>query len=56
MDAGGFAAWTKLGFCDGATKPGEIAQGPTQFTATDLTPGHRVFSVPGTDAMGTAQG
>jgi len=55
VDAGGFPNWQKLEFYDGATELGQITQGPTQFTATKLTPGYHVFSVLGTDAAGTVR-
>jgi hypothetical protein len=55
VDAGRFPNWTKLEFFDGARKLGEVTQGPTQFTATNLTPGYHVFSVRGTDAAGTVR-
>lgn len=50
VDASRFPNWKKLAFYDGATKLGEITQGPPQFTAKDLKPGFHAFSVLGTDA------
>lgn len=55
VDASRFPNWKKLEFYDGAKKLAEITQGPTQFTAKNLTPGYHVFSVLATDAHGTVR-
>ena len=55
VNAREFPDWKKLVFHDGAKKLAEITQGPTQFTATNLTPGYHVFSVLGTDAQETVR-
>ena len=52
VDASKFPNWKTMAFYDGARKLVEITQGPTQFTAKNLTPGYHVFSVLGTDAAG----
>ena len=39
----------------GAKKLGTVTAAPTQFTATNLTPGYHVFSVLGTDAAGAVR-
>ena len=52
VDAGKLPNWKKLEFYDGAKKLGEVTQGPTQFTATNLTPGYHVFSVLAMDDQG----
>lgn len=46
------AGWKKLEFYDGARKLGEIASGPSQFTAKNLSIGLHAFSVLGTDVAG----
>jgi hypothetical protein len=53
VDASKFPHWKTMAFYDGAKKLAEITQGPTQFTATNLTPGYHVFSVLAEDAQGT---
>lgn len=55
VDASQFPNWQKLEFYDGAKKLGTVTAAPTQFTATNLTPGYHVFSVLGTDAAGTVR-
>lgn len=55
VDASKFPNWEKLGFYDGAKRLGEVTEGPTRLTATNLTPGYHVFSVLGTDAAGTVR-
>jgi hypothetical protein len=55
VDASKCPDWTKLEFHDGAKLLGTITSGPTQFTATNLTPGFHTFSVLGTDASGNVQ-
>jgi hypothetical protein len=52
VDASKFPNWKKLEFYDGAKNLGRVTAAPTQFTATNLTPGYHVFSVLGTDAGG----
>jgi hypothetical protein len=52
VDASKFPNWKQLEFYDGAKKLGTVTAAPTQFTATNLTPGYHVFSVLGTDAVG----
>jgi hypothetical protein len=52
VDASKFLDWKKLELYDEATKLGTVTAAPTQFTATNLTPGYHVFSVLGTDAHG----
>lgn len=52
VDATKFPGWKKLVFYDDAKELGEITQGLTQFTATNLAAGYHVFSVLGTDAGG----
>jgi hypothetical protein len=53
VDASKFPNWKQLEFYDGAKKLGTVTAAPAQFTATNLTPGYHVFSVLGTDAVGT---
>jgi hypothetical protein len=55
VDASKFPDWKTMAFYDGAKKLAEITQGPTQFTATNLTPGYHVFSVLATDGHGTVR-
>ncbi len=55
VDAGNFPDWKTMAFYDGAKKLAEITRGPTQFTATNLTPGYHVFSVLATDGDGTVR-
>lgn len=55
VDAGKFPNWKKLEFYDGAKKLGTVTAAPTQCTAKNLTPGYHVFSVLGTDAVGTVR-
>jgi hypothetical protein len=55
VDAGKFPNWKTMAFYDGAQKLGTVTTAPTQFTATNLTPGYHVFSVLGTDAQGTVR-
>jgi hypothetical protein len=55
VDASKFPNWKKMAFYDGAKKLGEITQGPTQLTATNLTPGYHVFSVLATDDHGNVR-
>lgn len=52
VDASKFPGWKKLEFYDGAKLLGAVTSGPTQFKATNLTPGFHTFSVLGTDAAG----
>lgn len=52
VDASKFPDWKKLEFYDGAKLLGTITSGPTQFKATNLTPGFHTFSVLGTDSSG----
>ena len=53
VDDSKFAGWTKLELYDGATKVGELATGPAEFTEKDLKAGYHAFSVLGTDGKGT---
>lgn len=55
VDASKFPNWKTMAFYDGAKKLAEITQGPTRFTATNLTPGYHVFSVLATDGQGTVR-
>jgi predicted esterase len=55
VDASKFPNWKTMAFYDGAKKLAEITRGPTQFTATNLTPGYHVFSVLATDGQGTVR-
>jgi hypothetical protein len=55
VDASKFPNWKTMAFYDGARKLAEITQGPTRFTATNLTPGYHVFSVLATDANGNVR-
>jgi hypothetical protein len=48
-----FAGWKKLELYDGATKVGELATGPAEFTVKGLKAGYHAFSVLGTDGKGT---
>ncbi len=40
---------------NGAKQLGAVTSGPTQFKATNLTPGFHTFSVLGTDASGNVR-
>jgi hypothetical protein len=55
VDASRFPNWRKLELYDGAKKLGTVTAAPAQFTATNLTPGYHVFSVLGTDAVGSVR-
>ena len=55
VDASKFPNWKTMAFYDGAKKLAEITQGPTQFTATNLTPGYHVFSALATDGQGNVR-
>ncbi len=55
VDASKFANWKTMVFYDGAKKLAEITQGPTRFTATNLTPGYHVVSVLATDGQGNVR-
>jgi len=55
VDPSKFPNWKMMAFYDGAKKLAEITQGPSQFTATNLTPGYHVFSVLATDAQGNVR-
>src|SRR5262249_53683110 len=55
VDDSKFAGWKKLKLYDGATKVGELAKGPAQFTVKDLKAGYHAFSVLGTDGKGTTR-
>jgi hypothetical protein len=52
VDDSKFAGWKKLELYDGATKLGDLAKGPAQFTVKDLKAGYHAFSVLGTDGKG----
>ncbi|MBI5831477.1 MAG: hypothetical protein HZB16_04095 [Armatimonadetes bacterium] len=54
-DASRFPNWRTIEFYDGARRLGEVTAGPIQVTAPKLTPGYHVFSVLGTDAVGTVR-
>src|SRR5262249_47457680 len=53
VDDSRFTGWKKLELYDGATKLGELAKGPAEFTVRDLKTGYHAFSVLGTDGKGT---
>jgi predicted esterase len=55
VDDSRFAGWKKLELYDGATKVGELAKGPAEFTLKDLKAGYHAFSVLGTDGKGTVR-
>jgi hypothetical protein len=55
VDVSKFPNWKQLEFFDGAKKLGMITSAPAQFVATNLTSGYHVFSVLGTDAVGTVR-
>jgi len=55
VDDSRFTGWKKLELYDGATKLGELAKGPAQFTAKDLKVGYHAFSVLGTDGKGNVR-
>jgi hypothetical protein len=55
VDDSKFSGWKKLELYDGATKLGELAKGPAQFTAKDLKVGYHAFSVLGTDGKGNVR-
>jgi hypothetical protein len=52
VDDSRFAGWKKLELYDGATKVGELARGPAEFTVKGLKAGYHAFSVLGTDGNG----
>lgn len=52
VDDSKFAGWAKLQLYDGATKLGELTQGPAKFTVKDLKAGYHAYSVLGTDSKG----
>jgi hypothetical protein len=52
VDDSRFAGWKKLELYDGATKVGELAKGPAEFTVKGLKAGYHAFSVLGTDGKG----
>jgi hypothetical protein len=53
VDDSRFAGRKKLELFDGATKVGELADGPARFTVKGLKAGYHAFSVLGTDDKGT---
>lgn len=55
VDASSLPGWKKLEFYDGAKLLGTVTSRPTQFKATNLTPGFHTFSVLGTDAAGNVR-
>ena len=55
VDDSKFTGWKKLELYDGATKVGELAKGPAQFTVKDLKVGYHAFSVLGTDGKGNVR-
>lgn len=55
VDDSRFAGWKKLELYDGATKVGELAKGPAEFTVKDLKAGYHAFSVLGTDGKGNTR-
>ena len=55
VDDSKFIGWKKLELYDGATKVGELAKGPAQFTVKDRNAGYHAFSVLGTDDNGNTR-
>ncbi len=55
VDSSKFLDWKTMAFYDGVKKLAEITQGPTRFTATNLTPGYHIFSVLATDDKGNVR-
>jgi len=50
VDDSKFAGWSKLELYDGATKVGELAEGPARLTVKDLKAGYHAFTVLGMDS------
>ncbi len=55
VDDSRFAGWKRLELYDGATRVGELTEGPARFMVRDLKPGYHGYSILGTDSEGNVR-